>query len=154
LERPELKDRHAERKELRAALDRGRSELESLRAAHRDAASRSEAPATDENDSLLLPEEVLEEQPPRLPEFHRQFAGDLSRVPAAVARASLRLVGRLAAGEAAAFRGARRLGVDREIWRQRVGLGHRLVFRTSDDALVVLGLVTRQDFPRFVRSLA
>lgn len=153
----ELKRKHAERNALDAELERARSEIETLRA-RASAAAANRASTTslhdDENDdSLLLPEEAPGRQPPRLPRFRRQFEDDLRRVPAAVASACLRLIGRLAAGEDAAFRGARRLQSQRETWRQRVGASHRLLFRCEDDEIAILGLVTRQDFERAVRAL-
>ena len=152
----ELKRKHAERNELRAELKRTRREAESLRVRARDEANHrgsDEEREETEDEALLLPEESAEKQPPRLPRFRRQFGDDLRDVPVTVARAALSLIGRLAAGESAAFQGARRLSSSREVWRQRVGPTHRLLFRTGDDALVVLRLVTRQDFPRVVRSL-
>ena len=130
----ELKRQHAERNELRAELERTRREAESLRARaldgahHRGSGEEHEEP---EDEALLLPEESAEKQPPRLPQFRRQFGDDLRRVPVTVASAALRLIGRLAAGELSAFRGARRLSSNREVWRQRVGSSYRLLFRTE-----------------------
>jgi len=152
----QLKRRHAERNELRDELERTRREAESLRAKARDGVTRRaarEQGADEEDESLLLPEESAEEQPPRLPRFHRRFQDDLRRVPAPVARAALRLIGRLAAGEPSAFHGARRLSSNRAVCRQRVGPSYRLLFRTDDETLDMLSLVTRQDFPRAVRRL-
>jgi hypothetical protein len=66
----------------------------------------------------------------------------------------LRLIGSLAAGDGSAFRGAQRLRINREVWRQKVGLSYRLLFRLGDESLEVVALVHRQDFERFIKSLA
>jgi len=75
------------------------------------------------------------------------------RAPDGVVRAALRLLGGLAAGDAAAFRGARRLKVDRNLWRQRVGPAYRLLFRLEAHRLEILALVSRQEFERAVKRL-
>ena len=64
------------------------------------------------------------------------------------------LVGRLAAGDPAAFKGCRRLQTTHEIWRQRVGLHHRLLFRFQADVLEVVALINRRDLERKIKSLS
>jgi hypothetical protein len=91
----------------------------------------------------------------RLPEFSRRFREQLPALPPAVSRSAMALIGRLAAGEKAAFAGARRLHADRTLWRQKVGDNHRLLFRMSaPDRLEVLALVNRRDLEKAIKSLA
>ena len=151
--RTELKQRHAERNEARTELSRARREVERLRTVATAPASDREIGDEQEEQTLMLPEDTLPAQPARLPVFARKFTDVIPKIPDPVARGALRLIGQLAAGAAPAFRGARRLRVNREIWRQRVGSDYRLLFRPGDGTLDVLALVSRQDFPRFVRSL-
>jgi hypothetical protein len=64
------------------------------------------------------------------------------------------LTGRLAAGEPAAFAGAKRLQLNHEVVRQRVGADYRLFFRLSPDACEVIDLINRKDLERKVKTLA
>jgi hypothetical protein len=149
----ELKQRHLERNQIRRDLLNAREELEVLRRQRIDsegAGSRQEQA----EDALLLPEEEYGTQPVRLPVFQSGFSERLSRLPDGVSRVALRLIGSLAAGEVSAFRGAQRLKINRGVWRQKVGSSYRLLFRLGDESLEVVALVHRQDFERFIKSLA
>jgi hypothetical protein len=149
----ELKQRHLERNQIRRDLLNAREELEVLRRQRIDsegAGSRQEQA----EDALLLPEEEYGTQPVRLPVFQSGFSERLSRLPDGVSRVALRLIGSLAAGEVSAFRGAQRLKINRGVWRQKVGSSYRLLFRLGDESLEVVALIHRQDFERFIKSLA
>lgn len=98
-------------------------------------------------------EDQFTTQPVRVSEFPRRFQETLRKFPRGVARACIVLVGRLAAGEAAAFRGVTRLRSDRNIWRQRVGADHRLLFRLHPETLEVLDLINRRDLERRIKTL-
>jgi len=148
----DLKQRHLERNEIRRELLKAREELEVLRREH--IAKEGEDLQEQEEDTLLLPEEGYGAQPVRLPVFPSGFSESLARLPEGVTRVALRLIGSLAAGDGSAFRGAQRLRINREVWRQKVGLSYRLLFRLGDESLEVVALVHRQDFERFIKSLA
>lgn len=70
-----------------------------------------------------------------------------------VAIAVLRLIGRLSAGDPDAFNGARRLQAHAEVFRQRVGLSHRLLFRLQKDILEIVALIHRRDLEKTIKLL-
>lgn len=152
--REELKQRHQERNELRRELQNTQADLAQVR---EQKASSGEPPASQdpEEDRLFGESAAAEVQALRLPEFSRRFREQLPALPPAVSRSAMALIGRLAAGEKAAFAGARRLHADRTLWRQKVGDNHRLLFRMSGpDRLEVLALVNRRDLEKAIKSLA
>ena len=99
---------------------------------------------------MLLPPEPLTPQPVRLIEFPKDFHGRLGSLPKAVARGTL---GRLAAGETAAFVGMVRLKACHGIFRQRIGSDFRLLFRLLPDRVQVVDLIPRQDLLRRIKTL-
>jgi hypothetical protein len=149
----DLKERHSERNQLRRELEKARRVVESLRAKETPAPAASAAIAEKAEDALLLEEEVSGLQPPRIPLLSSRFKESIEALPEHVVRAALRLVGRLAAGDAAAFHGSKRLKAHRDLLRQRVGLGHRLLFRLANESLEVVTLVTRENLDRTIRTL-
>ena len=149
----ELKQRHAERNQLRRDLVGARKEIEAL-AQEKAAEESADRAAQAAEDELLLAEEPQTTHPVRIPVFPTKFLDRLAGFPLPVKRATLRLVGKLAAGDADAFRGSRRLKISHESLRQRVGIGHRLLFRADEDTLQLLDLVNRQDFERSVKKLS
>jgi hypothetical protein len=148
----DLKQRHLERNQIRRELLQAREELEVLR--RERIANEGEALKEQEEETLLFPKEGCGSQPVRLPVFPSGFSESLARLPEGVTRVGLRLIGSLAAGDGSAFRGAQRLRINRDVWRQKVGLSYRLLFRLGDESLEVVALVHRQDFERFIKSLA
>jgi len=58
------------------------------------------------------------------------------------------------AGGETAFRGTRRLRLDRALYRQRVGREHRLTFRVHAQELEAVDLVPRKDLERTIRELS
>jgi mRNA-degrading endonuclease RelE of RelBE toxin-antitoxin system len=149
----DLTQRHLERNQLRRELVKTREDLNELRAAQTAVPDPRPAAGDDPEDALLASEETFGSQPMRVPTFPNKFAEELEKLPKGVPRAVLRLIGDLAAGEAAAFKGARRLARNREVWRQRVASSFRLLFRLQPRSLEVLALVNRQDLERTIRSL-
>lgn len=149
-----LKERHNERNTLRRELQKAHTDLESLRqkAAPADAPPRAGAGADHEED-LLLPQEAVGSQPLRLIEYPRNFQQTLASVPRHVARGALSMLGKLAAGELAAFVGAVRLKACPSITRQRIGIDHRLLFRLLPDCVQVVDLIPRQDLERRIKTL-
>ena len=101
----------------------------------------------DDAPELLLAEAVAASYSVRVPVYTNRFTAELDRLPEAVARKAVHLSGRLAAGEEAAFQGAKRLAVNRKIIRQRLGV-YRLLFRLEANELVVLECVHRRDLER------
>ena len=122
----ELTQRHAERNQLRRQIDHMRKRVDTL------TAQQDEPPAPPGRASAApteRPEEPAGSLPARLPRFSKRFRDRLATVPEGVKRRALLTAGRIAAGEAAALRGARRLHADRDLHRQRIGRDYRLLFR-------------------------
>jgi hypothetical protein len=145
-----LKERHNERNELRRELQKTQAALETLRQNDVPAAPREEA---DHEEDLLLPQESDGNQPLRLLEFPRNFRDTLASCPRHVARGALAMLGRLAAGEPAAFVGAVRLKACPSITRARIGIDFRLLFRLLPDRVQVVDLIPRQDLERRIKTL-
>ncbi len=147
-----LKERHHERNELRRELQKTQASLEEIQ--------NKSAPVThDENaghdteDSLLLPADAPESQPIRLIEFPKHFSQTLSPFPRHVARAAMIMIGRLAAGDPAAYVGALRLKATPNVMRQRIGSDYRLLFRLWPERMEVIDLVNRKDLDRRIKTL-
>jgi mRNA-degrading endonuclease RelE of RelBE toxin-antitoxin system len=130
-----------------------RETLETLRVDRESGAGHEEVSINEGADNEWSSEEPFTTQPVRVTEFPRKFQETLRELPRAVARTAVVLAARLAAGEAAAFRGTKRLRRNREIWRQRVGSDYRLLFRLHPDTLEVVDLVNRRDLERRIKSL-
>ena len=117
--REALKERHNERNTLRRELQKAQSDLDALRQSAAPAAPDESEP--DHEEELLLPQDTPEIHPVRLIEFPKGFQQTLEFFPRQVARAAVIMVGRLAAGEPAAFVGALRLKQVPNVMRQRIG---------------------------------
>jgi hypothetical protein len=63
------------------------------------------------------------------------------------------MIGRLAAGEPAAFVGALRLKATPNVMRQRIGINYRLLFRLWPGRLEVIDLINRKDLDRRIKTL-
>jgi hypothetical protein len=149
-----LKQRHSERNQLRRDLQKAMQDLESLRQKTAPATPETSAETADqEEDRLLLAAESLGTQPVRLPEFPKKFSETLAALPKPLGRAAITLIGRLAAGDPAAFVGSKRLKMNRDIFRQRVGAAHRLLFRLKPETLEVIALVNRCDLELTIKPL-
>jgi mRNA-degrading endonuclease RelE of RelBE toxin-antitoxin system len=150
----ELKQRHAERNELRSAVKAMQDEIKQLRSSPDKEDGPAEKNSRDSEQDLLLPAEEMQHNPLRLAEYDPRFRADLKTVPQRVARSALRLVGGLCAGDSHAFSDARRLKVDRNLWRVRVGSKYRMLFRLSSDVVRVLSLVGRGALEKTIASLS
>lgn len=148
-----LKDRHNERNELRRQLQQTQSDLDALNKQAAPAAAEADSQA-DVEDNLLLPQESPEVQPVRLIDFPKNFSQRLAQYPRRVAQAAMVMIGRLAAGEPAAYVGALRLKALPNTMRQRIGSDYRLLFRLAPDRLEVIDLVNRKDLERRIKTLA
>ncbi len=148
-----LKERHHERNDLRRELQKAHTDLEALRQNSTPAAAASDEAEADREEELLLPQDALEVHPVRLIEFPKGFQQTLASFPRHVARAAIIMVGRLAAGEPAAFVGALRLKAVPNVMRQRIGQDYRLLFRLHPDHLQVIDLINRKDLFRRLKTL-
>ena len=144
-----LKERHHERNTLRRELQQAHTDLETLR----QTAAPVEAEAPDREEELLLPQDAPEVHPVRVIEFPKGFQQMLAEFPRQVARAAMVMIGRLAAGEPAAFVGALRLKATPNVMRQRIGSDYRLLFRLHPDRLEVIDLINRKDLDRRIKTL-
>ena len=148
----ELNQRHAERNQLKRQLEREQKRADLLEAERRRSAdTTSEGQAEDEPGAPEL--EASGPLPFRFPVLTKRFRSSLQHMPDSTKRRTVILVSRIAAGDQAAFRGTRRLEVDRTLWRRRVGRDYRMLFRLTDEELQVLDIVHRQSLERAVREL-
>ena len=150
-----LNERHTERNELRRELQKAHAELDLLHQKAPAPVPKVE-PANDgaeDEEALFLPSESFIHQPVRLIEFPKHFHEGLVSIPKAVARGTLTLLGRLAAGEPAAFVGVVRLKALPGVYRQRIGSEFRLLFRLLPHCVQVVDLVPRQDLLRRIKTL-
>jgi hypothetical protein len=115
----------------------------------------TDAPAgpRDDEDPLLLPADAPAVHPCRIPVFTRRFRDAIPRLPDAVVRHAMTLIGRLAAGEQGAFLDTRRIRLRHDVVRKRVGASHRLLFRLSDTELEVLDLIARRDLESTLKTM-
>ena len=148
-----LTDRHNERNKLRRELQKAYTDLEQVRETAAPVTDRAQAESDRREDDLLLPEEMDGQQPVRAIECPPDFQQTLRRMPPSVARGTMAVLGRLAAGEPAAFMGAIRLKACPDILRRRVGIDFRLLFRLLPDRLQVVDLIPRQDLERKIKTL-
>ena len=151
----EVKLNHQERNRYRRAFRAAVEERDAIQRENEAIRDRLETnlarvdSAADDAPDLLLEEAVEARHPVRVPAFSERFSEMLAVVPDRIARKTIHLCGRLAAGEEAAFRGAKRLVANREIIRQRIGV-YRLLFRLGGNELLALELVHRRDLEQAV----
>jgi len=107
----------------------------------------------DDDTALTLPGGIDSHQLPRPIDFPRRFHATLSHLPTQVGRATLILIGRIAAGESAAFTGVVRLRATPDVLRVRIGRDHRLLFRLHPDRVEVVDLINRRDLERRIEKL-
>jgi hypothetical protein len=147
-----LNERHHERNDLRRELQKANADLETLRQKATTAAPEALEPA-DREEELFLPQDAPEVHPVRVIEFPKGFQATLAGFPRHVARAAMIMMGRLAAGEPAAFVGALRLKAMPNVMRQRIGSDYRLLFRLHPDHLQVIDLINRKDLDRRLKTV-
>ena len=148
-----LKERHGERNELRRELQKAHTDLDELRQKSAPSAPIGNGHEADQEEDWLLPQESPQTQPVRVIEFPKHFQESLASLPKSVARGTLTMLGRLAAGEPAAFVGAVRLKACPSIMRHRIGIDFRLLFRLLPDCVQVVDLIPRQDLERKIKTL-
>ena len=143
--------------EERAAHRRATSELllaeESLR--EKEANLRKTSPRNEASDeeNQLVKGGLEGTQPLRLVTFPEKFLKSLSPFPRHVGRQTMALLGRIASGEPAAFHDVLRLKACHDIFRARVGIDHRLLFRLHAEELEVIALIDRRDLDARIKTL-
>jgi hypothetical protein len=151
--RVDLNQRHTERNQLRRELQKVTQDLETMRARTAQRSAPAAPEPADGEGSLFREAEFESHQPVRIPEYGKRFTDALGALPVAIARTAMMMVGRLAAGQPAAFTGIKKLEANPQILRQRVGGDYRLLFRLTPAALQALALVHRRDLDRQIRNL-
>ena len=150
----DLKERHHERAALRRELEKTHTDLETLRAKQAQLEAHEAPPRpVDPEEQLLLPGDVDGNQPVRLLEFPRKFHDTLASFPRPVGRGAMTLLGRLAAGDPAAFVGVVRLKDCPATLRVRIGIDYRLLFRLLPEHVQVVDLINRKDLERRIKTL-
>ncbi len=117
------------------------------------AARAAEEDEADDEDGFFgyVPEDSI--QPPRAPTWNDKLLRELGAFPEAIQRATYSLIGQLAAGDKHAFQGVKRLKLNRNILRQRIGHSHRLLFRIDHEKLTILSVIDRRDLEKTIQSL-
>jgi hypothetical protein len=85
--------------------------------------------------------------------FPKKFHRTLEGFPKQVGKGAMVLLGRLAAGEPAAFTGIVRLRECPETLRARIGIDHRLLFRLLPDSVQVVDLINRRDLESRIKQV-
>jgi hypothetical protein len=152
--RSELSHRHAERNQLRRQLERTSKRVDALEAERASVARPPAEEDADDDDRDAESDDAAVALSFRVPVFSKRFRSSASTLPDPVRRRAVILAGRIAAGDEAAFRGTRRLRLDRDLYRQRVGREHRLIFRVHAQELEAVDLVPRKDLERAIRELS
>ncbi len=89
-----------------------------------------------------------------VPAFSAIAETALGTVPREVAAATVVAVGRLAAGEAGAWRRIKQAkGTSHQVLMARIGIHHRLLFRADAGRLEALDLVTREGLQTTLKRL-
>ena len=117
------------------------------------AAPSSDDETSGDDSALTLPGGIDSHQLPRPIDFPRRFHATLSHLPTQIGRAAMILIGRIAAGESAAFTGVVRLRAAPDVLRVRIGRDHRLLFRLHPDRVELVDLINRRDLERRIEKL-
>jgi hypothetical protein len=144
-----LKERGAERVSLRRELEKLHTDYAALQAAQEAVASVQEEDEEETGEAL----EVEGQQPLRLIAFPKKFQERLAGLPPQVGRAVLPLLGRLASGELAAFKGLVKIQECAEVVRARVAGDYRLLLRFTPEVVEVFDVVDRRDLQKRVKLL-
>ena len=148
-----LNERHHERNDLRRELQKAHTDLETLR-------QSATPPPRLMNQNPIMRRNCCCHRTRRKSirsgssSFRRDFNRRSTSFPRHVARAAVIMVGRLAAGEPAAFVGALRLKATPNVMRQRIGSDYRLLFRLHPEQVQVIDLINRKDLDRRLKTLA
>ncbi|HEY3663708.1 MAG TPA: SEC-C metal-binding domain-containing protein [Chthoniobacterales bacterium] len=145
-----LSERGEERVHSRREVEKLQAELAELKAAQ-EAGGAVTQEESDEPPSEAV--EVQGYQPLRKIELPAKVYETLASFPPQVGRAVMPLLGRLGAGEPAAFMGLRKLLECEDVMRARVAGDYRLLLRFTPEEVEVLDVVNRRDLQRRAKSL-
>ena len=149
-----VKAKHTEKQLLRRELTETRQALAAAETKPNREQTQSEEELNQREEELLESHGPCSTQPIRIPRFSKQVTDALAKVPANVARQTLKLAGELGAGEQHAFAPLRRLKRRPGFLRARVGRSWRLIFTVDDRYLDLEHLIPRCDLERTVKTLA
>jgi hypothetical protein len=145
-----IREGNQERGDLRRQLSAVTESQAGAQAAHEAPASARELDG-DDDDLEELPADAA--RAVQIPRFSAAAAAALEAVPRNIAAATMRAIGALAGGDPAAWRGVKQAkDMPRQVLMARVGIHHRLLFRTHD-GLDVLDLVTRESLMMTLKRL-
>jgi hypothetical protein len=141
-----IREGNAERRDLRRQL-----QAETARDTSRDRPAPEPAP---DPEDTLADDVPLGARPLAIPRFERRAIDALAEVPAQVAAEAMRTVGNLAAGDGFAWRGVKQArDMAQPVLMARVGIHHRLVFRSDGGQLDVVDLITREQLMTTLKRL-
>ena len=156
----DLREKHARLKSLyrdsgddrvkrRREVERLQEENKQLKAANAMATTSSHGSDDEPGEALI----VSGQQPLRLIEFPKKFHAKLTEFPQQVGPAVMALLGRIAAGDAAAFTGLVKIYECDDVVRARVAGDYRLLIRLQTSCVQVLEVVNRRDLSARLKSL-
>ena len=93
----------------------------------------------------LITQESLGAQPVRLPLLSERFERNLKNFPKQVQSKALQMLGLLCSGSSKAFSNSKKLIVSNEAWRVRIGLSYRLLYRKTDEHIIIEDIIHRKD---------
>ena len=145
-----IREGNQERGELRRQLSAVTESQVGAPAAH-EAPARAHELDGDDDALEELPAEIA--RAVQIPRFSATASAAFKAVPRSVAAAAMRAIGALAGGEPATWRAVKQAkDMPRQVLMTRVGIHHRLLFRT-DGGLDVLDLVTRESLMTTLKRL-
>ena len=148
----ELNQRHSERNQLRRELESTQSDLQKLKQRQVTAEAAREENIEEEREDALFEEGPSGLQAIRVPVFSERFRRSIESLSSQVVASTLRLIGRLAAGDTSAFAGSRRLQANPAIIRQRIGIRYRLLFSVKGESLEIVDLIERKELEKTIRN--
>jgi hypothetical protein len=148
----ELKQRHNEKNQLRRELESTQSDLQKLKQKQISENMHPEDQSENSDENVLLEDAPFHVQAIRVPVFSERFKRSIVTYSKPIAAATMRLIGRLAAGDATAFAGSKRLLTNHSIMRQRIGIKYRLLFSLKDTSLEIIDLIDRKDLEKTLRN--
>jgi hypothetical protein len=145
---------HAERSRLKRELSDTEKRL-SERAEPESPGKASRAEADDDGLEIDDDQAGTRRLPILVPMFSTGAAAALREHPARLARDALRTIAGLAGGDAATWRGIKRLQGFPDLYAARVGIHHRILFRLAPErgVLDVAAIVTRENLDTTLRRM-
>jgi outer membrane murein-binding lipoprotein Lpp len=144
-----IREGNEERRELRKQVEAAAAQPDQDDRPRRGRALVEEPADDDDGDALEPGSRNI-----AIPRFERRALDALAEVPATVAAETMRTVGTLAAGDPYAWRGVKAAkDMPRQVLMGRVGIHHRLIFRSEGGNLDVIDLITREQLQTTLKRL-